>query len=112
MGGLLGQAGMTAFSGGFRYKPTTSPTVASNSGSVENLNVSRFHGFKSCSHQMRATEAKEIPRCLPSNRADQCVTPKDAGGASNVATTTARSSITGGRPDRSRSPSPAMPDCS
>jgi len=43
---------------------------------------------------MRATEAKEIPRCLPSNRADQCVTPKDSGGASNVATTTARSSNT------------------
>ena len=55
----------TAFSGGFRYKPMTSRTLASNSGSVENLNVSRFHGFRSCSRQMRATEAKEIPRCCP-----------------------------------------------
>lgn len=30
----------TAFSGGFRYSPTTSRTLASSSGSVENLNVS------------------------------------------------------------------------
>ena len=28
----------TAFSGGFRYSPTTSPTLASSSGSVDNLN--------------------------------------------------------------------------
>ena len=34
----------TAFSGGSRYSPTTSRTLASNSGSVENLNVSRRHG--------------------------------------------------------------------
>ena len=34
----------TALTGGFRYNPTTSRTLASNSGSVGNLNVSRRHG--------------------------------------------------------------------
>jgi hypothetical protein len=33
-----------AFSGGFRYSPTTSVTLATSSGSVENLNVSTRHG--------------------------------------------------------------------
>jgi hypothetical protein len=36
---------MTAFSGGSRYRPTTSRIFASSSGSVENLNVCRRHGF-------------------------------------------------------------------
>jgi hypothetical protein len=31
-------------SGGFRYNPTTSVTLAISSGSVENLNVSTRHG--------------------------------------------------------------------
>ena len=34
-----------ACSGGFRYKPTTSRTLPSSSGSVENLNVSVRHGL-------------------------------------------------------------------
>jgi hypothetical protein len=34
-----------AFFGGLRYRPITSLTLASSSGSVENLNVSAFHGF-------------------------------------------------------------------
>ena len=34
----------TAFSGGCRYSPTTSRTLASSSGSVENLNVSTRQG--------------------------------------------------------------------
>jgi transposase len=34
-----------AFSGGLRYSPTTSRTLASSSGSVENLNVSHRHGW-------------------------------------------------------------------
>ena len=89
--------------GGLRYSPTTSRTFASSSGSVENLNVSRRHGCSFHSRQIRATDANEIPRCLPSSRADQCVTPSESGGPSSVATTTATSSITGGRPDRSRS---------
>ena len=83
--------------------------MASNSGSVENLNVSRRHGCSFQSRQIRATDANEIPSCLASSRADQCVTPNDSGGAVNVATTTAASSITVGRPDRSRSPNAPTP---
>ena len=71
----------TALSGGFKYNPTTSRTLASNSGSVENLNVSRRHGCRFHSRQIRATDANEIPKCLPSSRADQCVTPNASGGA-------------------------------
>jgi len=36
-----------AFSGWFRYSPTTSRTSASNSGLVENLNVITRHGCRS-----------------------------------------------------------------
>jgi len=36
--------GPAALSGGFRYRPTTSRTLAFTSGSVENLNVSRRRG--------------------------------------------------------------------
>jgi len=46
---------------------------------------------------------------LPSNLADQCVTPNSFGGPNIVSTTTARSSITGGCPDRGRSPSAPTP---
>ena len=35
----------TAFPGGRRYSPITSATLASSSGSVENLNVSALHGL-------------------------------------------------------------------
>ena len=35
----------TARSGGFRYSPTTSTSLASKSGSFEILNVSTFHGL-------------------------------------------------------------------
>jgi hypothetical protein len=35
-----------AFSGGFRYKFTTSRSLASSSGSLENLTVSDRHGWR------------------------------------------------------------------
>ena len=73
------------------------------------LKVCRFQGFRSLSRQIRATEANEIPISLASSRADPYVTPRCAGGAARVATTTARSSIPRGRPERSRSPNPAIP---
>ena len=93
----------TAFSGGFRYRPTTSRIFASSSGSVENLNVSVRHGCSPHLRQIRATEANEIPSSAPNNRADQCVIPNRAGGrpsSASVATTTSISSISGGRPLR------------
>jgi hypothetical protein len=76
---------------------------------VENLNVSRRQGCSFHLRQIRAISLKEIPSCWPSNRADQCVTPSEAGGDSSVATTTATSSTTGGRPERLSSASAATP---
>ena len=51
----------TAFCGGFMYSPTTSRTFASNSGSVENLNVSTRQGCKSQRRQILATVPLPIP---------------------------------------------------
>jgi len=99
-----------------RYEVNTRPDHTGNMtpcqeswGSVENLNVSRFQGFRSLWRQIRATEANEIPSSLANSRADQCVTPRPPGGAASVATTTSRSSIADGRPERDKSPRPAMP---
>ena len=99
----------TALSGGFRYNPTTSRTLASSSGSVENLNVSAFHGCSPHRRQILPIQTCEIPSSAPSSRDDQCVTPSRSGGASSVASTTATSSITGGRPALGMSCSPAIP---
>jgi len=99
----------TAFSGGFMYSPTTSMTLASNSGSVENLNVSSFHGLTPYSRHVRATVEKSIRKCLASNRADQCVTPSFFGGGFKVAVMIFARLISRGRPDRSRSSNPASP---
>ena len=73
----------TALSGGFKYNPTTSRTLASNSGSVENLNLSRRHGCRFHSRQIRATEANEIPKCLPSSRANRVCDPQRLGRSLN-----------------------------
>lgn len=78
---------MIAFSGGSRYKPTTSVTLATSSGSVENLNVPDLHGATPYSRQARATVAFPMPRCPANNRDDQCVTPYFFGGGINVADT-------------------------
>ena len=76
---------------------------------MENLKASCRHGCRFHSRQIRATEAKEIPNCLASSRADQWVMPNDGGGACKVATTTAASSMTGGRPERSKSCNAPIP---
>src|SRR5947209_9838098 len=99
----------TALSGGFRYKPTTSRTLASSSGSVENLNVSDRHGCRPHLRQIVPTHTCEIPNSAPSNREDQCVIPSRCGGGSNVADTTATSSTCWGRPDFGRSVRPPIP---
>ena len=52
----------TAFSGGFRVKPTTSRTLTSSFGSVENLNVSRRQRCRFQSRQMRARTRFPIGR--------------------------------------------------
>ena len=55
---------------------------------------------------------KLIPRCLASRRELQCVTPSLAGGGASVADTISLWSRSRGRPERGRSTSPAIPDCS
>ena len=52
----------TAFSGGFRYSPTTSVTFATSSGSVENLKVSERHGWTRWWRQVRSTVEASTPR--------------------------------------------------
>lgn len=97
------------------YRPTTSRILVSSSGSVENLNVSVRHGCRSHLRQIRATEAKEMFNSAASNRADQRVTPRCAGGRpswARVATTTSISSISGGRPLRFWSSNARIPPAS
>src|SRR6478609_9642050 len=60
-----------ASSGGGRYSPTMSVTFATNSGSVENLNVSDRHGCTPTSRHAFATVPLLVPRCAASNRDDQ-----------------------------------------
>lgn len=94
------------------YSPTTSQTLASNSGSVENSNVSARHGYRSHYRQILATVAFPIPGSFASSREDQCVTPSLAGGLVSVATTTSFCEILRGRPGLSRSRSAASPPIS
>ena len=99
----------TAFSGGSRYRPTTSRILASSSGSVENLNVSCLNGLMPHRFQILATVTLEIPSCLPRMRLDQWVIPRCSGGAWRVALMTSIWSISGSRPFFGRSSKPARP---
>jgi hypothetical protein len=64
-----------ACAGGFRESPTTSRTLTSSSGSVENLNVWICQGLRSCSAHARATVLWLIPSSVARSRLDQWVTP-------------------------------------
>ena len=91
-----------------------SRTLASSSGSVQNLNVSVRYGLMSKCFQIRAMLACEITTPLrrsrsASSRDDQWVMPSSVGGSVNVmVNTSSRTSweIEGGLPDRGASPSP------
>lgn len=131
MGGPLGQAGpqrqdglgavrawicdfsstqtTTAFSGGLRYSPTTSVSLASSCGSVENLKSSRRQGCSPHLCQTSMMLAVETPSSAASSRDDQWVTPSRFGGGSSVVTTIFTSSTVLGRPDRGRSSSALIP---
>ena len=87
-----------AFSGGSRYSPTTSMTLATSSGSVENLNDLARHGCTPYSRQPWRLRGSEIPRWRASSRDDQCVTPYFFGGGVNVAAITFARSIVAGPP--------------
>jgi hypothetical protein len=62
-------------------------TMATSSGSVENLNVSARHGWIRYSRHALATAEKLIPKWLANSRELQCVTPSFGGGGVNVADT-------------------------
>ena len=101
----------TAFSGGFRYNPMMSRTLASSSGSVENLNVCRRQGWTPYRRQARATVASPIPSCRASSRVDQWVTANFWGGGSSVAVMMSSSATVLGRPDLGASPNASIPSC-
>ena len=69
--GLLIDAQHDRVAGGFRYRPTMSVTLASSSGSVENLNVSAFHGRIPYFFQALVTVDLCTPRRGASSRLDQ-----------------------------------------
>src|SRR5512142_619884 len=103
----------TAFSGGFRYSPTTSTSFSSNRGSFDSLNVSTRCGCSPRARQTRCTVSRLTPTRAAIVRVDQCVAP---GGAScNVTRTisfTVSAGIEGLRPRASpssanRAPPPA-----
>ena len=83
----------TALSGGLRYRPMTSRTLASSCGSVENLKLCVRHGCSPHSRHTSATLTLEMPSSAASSRDDQCVTPSRFGGGSRVASTMATSSV-------------------
>src|SRR5215212_709045 len=86
-----------------------STTFASSSGSVENLNVSPFHGLTPYSFHTSATVAWSTPNRGPSSRDDQWVTPRLFGGGVRVAAITAARSTRRGRPGGLSATRPAIP---
>ena len=64
-----------AFSGGFRYRPTTSTSFSSNRSSLDSLKVSTRCGFKPRADQIRCTVAGDTPCALAIDRQLQCVSP-------------------------------------
>ena len=63
----------TAFSGGFRYSPTTSCSFSSNRGSLLTLKVRTRCGFKPCDCHTRWTKLCVVPIARAIVRVDQCV---------------------------------------
>src|SRR5512146_2025620 len=82
----------TAFSGGFRYSPTTSTSFSSNRGSVDNLNVSTRCGCSPRARQTRCTVSRLTPPPAPPSPAWTSASPPAGPRATS--------------PARSRSPSP------
>ena len=102
----------TARDGGFKYRPTTSTSFDSNSGSVLSLKTSTRHGFSSWSAHICATVSLLTPTCAARVRVVQCVAPP-GGCPVNVSSTT-RCTVSAGSQDfRPRPlaivPTPPMP---
>ena len=83
----------TAFSGGFRYSPTTSTSFSSNRGSFDSLNVSTRCGCSPRARQTRCTVSRLTPTRAAIVRVDQCVAP---GGVSCTVTRTISSTVSAG----------------
>ena len=82
-----------AFSGGLRYRPTTSTSFSSKRGSPESLNVSTRCGCNPRADQIRCTVAGDTPARSAIVRQLQCVSP---GGVSCKVKRTISSTFTGG----------------
>jgi hypothetical protein len=54
-----------AFSGGFKYRPTTSTSFSSNPGSLDSLNVCTRCGRRPRADQIRCTVAGDTPALTP-----------------------------------------------
>src|SRR5215472_1967258 len=94
----------TAVSGGSWYKPTTSTTLSTNSGSEDSLKVPVKCGFRSNFRQIRPIVDLDSPLRAAIEDRDQCVAP--CGVSSKVAvmtSSTLSSKIDGGRPGRGSS---------
>src|ERR1700738_2032841 len=74
----------TAFSGGSRYRPTTSRTLSMNSGSVLSLKVSDRWGLRRNAFQILPTVDLDSPECLAIEVRDQQAA--SFGGCFNLAT--------------------------
>src|SRR5579885_3056295 len=77
----------TARSGGSKYRATTSLTLSTNSGSVDNLKDSARWGCSPNARQIRLIEVWLIPIALAIERVDQWVA--STGFSSSVLTITA-----------------------
>src|ERR1700739_3150021 len=92
-----------AFSGGFRYRPTTSTSLSSNVGSLDTLNVSTRCGLRPNSCHTRCTVLFDTPATPAIVLVLQCVSP--CGRYSSVSVTilsSVASGIEGLRPRPSR----------
>src|SRR3982751_5079312 len=65
----------TAFSGGFRYRPTTSISFSSKWRSLDTLKVFTKWGLSPRADQIRCTGAGLTPTRAAIDRHDQCVSP-------------------------------------
>ncbi len=98
----------TPRSGGFRYRPTTSLSLATNCGSRESLNVSARCGWSPNARQIRCTADCVRPTSAAIDRVDQCVASLGADSSVLVITSsTIASVIVRGCPGRGSSTRPS-----
>jgi len=83
----------TAFSGGFMYRPTTSTSFSSKSGSLDSLKVSTRCGWIPRADQIRCTVEGDTPVRLAIDLQLQCVS---TGGVSCRVSRTISSTLSAG----------------